>query len=187
MSGTAKRGVVAVIVTAVILVAVGLYIGLYLINVPGSAASTPTASGANLYLGTVPASKGTDPHPTWVSYYVVSPDSTYWRHDTTFTLPANTLVHVTIYQFDGQSGLRNGFLSQATGTVGGNFLLNGKPTQAIDPATASHVFAIPAIGLAVPLEGIADGAKNPCAKAPSSLRTPAIPVDVTSGTPATLV
>jgi hypothetical protein len=183
MSGTAKRGVVAVIVTAVILVAVGLYIGLYLINVPGSAASTPTASGANLYLGTVPSSKGTDPHPTWVSYYVVSPDSTNWRHDTTFTLPANTLVHVTIYQFDGQSGLRNGFLSQATGTVGGNFLLNGKATQAIAPDTASHVFAIPAVGLSVPLEGVADDAKNPCANAPCPLSNDHFTIQFTFRTP----
>ncbi|HEY1591513.1 MAG TPA: hypothetical protein VGF81_06950 [Solirubrobacteraceae bacterium] len=183
MSGTAKRGAVAVIVTAVILLAVGLYIGLYLINVPGSAASTPTASGASLYLGTVPASKGTDPHPTWVSYYVVSPNSTNWRHDTTFTLPANTLVHVTIYQFDGQSGLRNGFLSQATGTVGGNFLLNGKATQAIGPDTASHVFAIPAIGLSVPLEGVADDAKNPCANAPCPLSNDHFTIQFTFRTP----
>jgi hypothetical protein len=183
MSGTAKRGVVAVIVTAVILVAVGLYIGLYLINVPGSVAATQSSSGANLYLGTVPASKGTDPHPTWVSYYAVSPDSTNWRHDTTFTLPANTLVHVTVYQFDGQSGLRNGFLSQASGTVGGNFLLNGKPTQAIDPDTASHVFAIPAIGLSVPLEGVADDAKNQCANAPCPLSTAHFTIQFTFRTP----
>ena len=52
-----------------------------------------------------------------------------WRHATTFVLPANSLVHVTIYQFDGQSGLRNPFIAQATGIVGGSFELNGKPTQ----------------------------------------------------------
>ncbi len=183
MSGTAKRGLVAALVTGVILVAVGLYIGLYLINVPGSVAATQSSSGANLYLGTVPASKGTDPHPTWVSYYAVSANSTHWRHATTFTLPANTLVHVTVYQFDGQSGLRNGFLSQASGTVGGNFLLNGKPTQAIDPDTASHVFAIPAIGLSVPLEGVADDAKNQCANAPCPLSTAHFTIQFTFRTP----
>jgi hypothetical protein len=183
MSGTAKRGLVAVLVTAAILVAIGLYIGLYLINVPGSVAATPAANGVNLYLGTVPAAKGNDPHPTWVSYYAVSPTSTNWQHKTTFTLPANTLVHVTIYQFDGQSGLRNGFLSQATGTVGGNFVLNGKPTQAISPDSASHVFAIPAIGLSVPLEGIADDAKNPCANAPCPLSTDHFTIQFTFRTP----
>jgi hypothetical protein len=183
MSGTAKRALVAVLALAVILVAAGLYIGLYLINVPGSVAATQSSSGVNLYLGTVPASKGTDPHPAWVSYYAVNADSTNWRHDTTYTLPANTLVHVTIYQYDGQSGLRNGFLSQASGTVGGNFLLNGKPTQAIDPDTASHVFAIPAIGLSVPLEGVADDAKNQCPNAPCSLSTAHFTIQFTFRTP----
>jgi hypothetical protein len=183
MSATAKRGLVAAVLSVVILVAIGLYVGLYLVNVPGSAASTQTAAGTSLYLATVPAAEGTDPHPTWVSYYAVNADSTKWRHDTTYTLPANTLVHVTIYQFDGQSGLRNPFLSQSMGTVGGNFLLNGKPTRAIDPDTASHVFAVPAIGLSVPLEGIADDAKNPCANAPCPLSTDHFTIQFTFRTP----
>ena len=88
---------------------------------------------------------------------------------TTYNLPAHTLVRVTIYQFDSQTGLRNEFISQAQGTVGGNFVLDGKPTQTIGPTTASHVFAIPQIGLSVPLEGIPDNAKNPCSNAPCAL------------------
>jgi hypothetical protein len=99
-------------------------------------------------------------------------------------VPANTLIHMTIYQFDGQSGLRNPFIGQATGTVGGNFLLNGKPTQAIDPDTASHVFAIPQIGLSVPLKGIADDAKNPCANAPCPLSTDHYTISFTFRSPA---
>ena len=87
--------------------------------------------GTNLYLATVPAAELSDPHPTWVSYYATNASDTDWRHATTYVLPANTLVHVTIYQFDGQSGLRNAFISQAQGIVGGTFLLNGKPTKAI--------------------------------------------------------
>jgi hypothetical protein len=47
--------------------------------------------------------------------------------------------------------------------------LDGKPTQAIDPATASHVFAIPAISLSIPLQGVSSTAKNPCANAPCTL------------------
>ena len=34
-----------------------------------------------------------------------------WEHTTIFKVPAHTLVHVTIYQYDGASGLRNNFLS----------------------------------------------------------------------------
>jgi hypothetical protein len=183
MSAATKRGLIAALVTAVVLTAIGLYIGLYLVNVPGSVAATESSSGATLNLATVAAAKGTDPHPTWVSYYAVNADDTNWRHATTYTLPANTVVHVTIYQFDGQSGLRNEFLSQSSGTIGGNFLLNGKPTQAIDPTTASHVFAIPAIGLSVPLEGVADNAKNPCANAPCPLSTAHFTIQFSFRTP----
>jgi hypothetical protein len=50
-------------------------------------------------------------------------------------------------------------------------MLNGKPTQAIDPDAASHIFAIPQLDLSVPLEGVADDAKNPCDNAPCSLST----------------
>jgi hypothetical protein len=117
----------------------------------------------------VAASETTDPNPNWVSYYAVDAKDGNWRHVTTYDVPANTLVHVTIWQFDSQTGLRNPFIGQATGTQGGNFLLNGKPTQAIDPDAASHVFAIPDIGLSVPLEGVEDSAKNTCTNAPCSL------------------
>jgi len=171
MSASARRlsGIAAA--TAIVCVLIGLYVGLYLTNVPGSASAAQTSSGTQLYLATVAAAKGNDPHPTWVSYYAVDANDGNWRHSTTYVVPANTLVHVTIYQFDSQTGLRNPFIGQATGTVGGNFMLDGKPTQAIDPDSASHVFAIPQIGLSVPLEGIASTAKNPCANAPCPLST----------------
>jgi hypothetical protein len=169
MSASGKRAAGIVIVAAIVCVAIGLYVALYLTNVPGSAAAAKTSSGAQLYLGTVAASELSDPHPSWVSYYVVDAKDQNWRHETTFVLPANTLVHVTIYQFDGQSGLRNPFISQAQGIVGGTFLLNGKPTKAIDPDAASHIFAIPQLGVSVPLYGVPDDAKNPCSNAPCPL------------------
>jgi hypothetical protein len=183
VSGAAKRLLGVTIVTVLVCVLVGLYIGLYLTNVPGSAVAAQTPSGTQLFLGTVPAAKGNDPHPTWVSYYAVSPNSTDWRHVTTYDLPAHSLVHITIYQFDGDSGLRNPFISQSEGTVGGNFSLNGKPTQAIDPDSASHVFAIPQMGVSVPLEGVPDSAKNPCANAPCSLKNDHETISFTIRTP----
>jgi hypothetical protein len=183
MSGQAKRILGLSLGTAIVCVLLGLYVGLYLTNVPGSAAAKPVAGGASLFLGTVPASKGTDPHPSWVSYYVVDAKSEHWTHETTFNLPAHTLVHITVYQYDGQSGLRNPFISQATGTVGGGFLLNGKPTRAIDPDAASHVFAIPQWGVSVPLEGVSDDAKNQCANAPCPLSTAHETISFTVRTP----
>jgi hypothetical protein len=169
MSGHAKRLVGIALGAAIVCVALGLYVGLYLTSVPSSAASAQTAAGNQLYLATVPAAALNDPHPTWVSYYAVDANGRNWRHVTTYNLPAHTLVRVTIYQFDSQTGLRNPFISQATGTVGGNFVLDGKTTQAVDPDTASHVFAIPEIGLSVPLVGIPSSAKNPCSNAPCAL------------------
>jgi hypothetical protein len=169
VSGAAKRLLGVTVGTVLVCVLIGLYIGLYLTNVPGSASAAQTPTGTQLYLGTVPAAALNDPHPTWVSYYAVSPTSTNWRHVTTYDLPAHSLVKITIYQYDSQTGLRNPFLSQAEGTVGGNFVLNGKTVNSIDPDTASHVFAIPQMGVSVPLYGIPSTAKNPCSNAPCSL------------------
>ena len=156
---------------AIVCALLGIYVGLYLTNAPGSVAATTGPSGTQLFLGTVPAAALNDQHPTWVSYYVVDAQSRNWRHDTTFDLPAHTLVHVTIYNYDGQSGLRNPYIAQVQGTVGSNFMLDGKPTQFVGPDTASHIFAIPELGVSVPVEGVADNAKNPCANAPCSLST----------------
>jgi hypothetical protein len=169
MSATGKRALGLGMGIVLVCVLLGLYVGLYLSNVPGSSAAVRTASGTQLYLGTVPAAALDDPHPTWVSYYAVDANSQHWRHVTTYTLPANTVVHVTISNYDGQSGLRNPYLAQSTGTIGGNFGLDGKPTQVVGPDTASHIFAISQLGVSVPVQGIADDAKNPCSNAPCSL------------------
>jgi hypothetical protein len=183
MSASGKRAAGIVIATAIVCVAIGLYVGLYLTNVPGSAGAVQASSGTNLYLATVAAAELSDPHPDWVSYYVVDAKDQNWRHDTTYVLPANTLVHVTIFQFDSQTGLRNPFIGQATGTVGGTFTLNGKTTRAIDPDTASHVFAIPAIGLSVPLYGTPASDKNPCGNAPCPLSVDHETISFTFRTP----
>jgi hypothetical protein len=169
MSAYAKRAVGAAVVTLAVLAAIGLYVALYLTNVPGSVAALSTPAGAQLFLATVPAAEPSDPHPTWVSFYAVNARAGNWRRDTTFEVPANTVVRVTIYQFDSASGLRNPFISQVAGTVGGLMSLDGKLTRAIPPEEASHAFAIPQLGLSVPLEGVSEEAKNVCEQAPCSL------------------
>jgi hypothetical protein len=126
------------------------------------------ASNVDLTLQTVAAVGPTlSPNENWVSYLVR--ENGVWKRTTVWTLPANTLVHVTLYNFDGKSGLRNPFLAQARGLVGGTFGLNGKPTSVIDPDAASHTFAIPQLGVIVPIQGVDDNAKNQCDFAPCAL------------------
>ncbi len=148
---------------------IGLYVSSWATTIPKSigALSAPASTGgANLELMTVAAigPKYSSSHPEWVSYLVKSGGR--WVHDTTFTVPANTVVHVTVYQFDGATGLRNAFLSQVQGTVGGTETVDGKTVDAIDPEEASHTFAVPELGVFVPLPGVPEEAKNQCEFAP---------------------
>jgi hypothetical protein len=182
VSLSARRRLWTAILLVGALAAIGLYIGLYLINVPGSVAATQTATGSQLYLATVATAEASDPNPTWVSYYGVNASSSAWRHDTTFIVPANTLLHVTIYQYDTATGLRNPFLSQPAGTVG-PVLINGKATAVVDPTTPGHTFAIPQIGLSIPLPGAPSTAKNLCTQAPCSLSEAHVTVSFAFRTP----
>ncbi len=163
-----RRITAVVLVAAVTCVLLGLYIGLYLTAQSGSAtAETTPSGGAQLYLATVPAAALTDPHPTWVSYYTVNSQSEDWQHKTTYIVPAHTLVHVTIFNYDSATGLRNNFYAQATGVTGGLILVNGKPMRSVNAASPAHLFAIPALGVSVPLPGAES--KNDCENAPCSL------------------
>jgi len=132
--------------------------------------SPPVASAAggksvNLTLQTVAAvGPKLSPNENWVSYLIQ--ENGVWHRSTVWKLPANAVVHVTIYNFDGKSGLRNPFLAQARGVDGGAFTLNGKPMQVIKPDDASHTFAIPQLGVIVPIQGVDDNAPNQCDFAP---------------------
>jgi len=99
-----------------------------------------------------------DPHPTWVGYLPT----------TTLQVPANSVVTMVIDQEDTPSGLRNPFWANARGIIGGTFHMSyyddqGNPQQGDfskldDPANAAHTFAIPQLGVFVPLEGLSAAA-----------------------------
>jgi hypothetical protein len=116
------------------------------------------------------ASIGHGPHPDWVSYYARDPQG-QWQHSTILKVPAHALISVTVYQFDTATGLRNPFFGQARGIVNGTMEVNGKPLNALPPDDASHTFAIPDLGVSVPLKGVGDNAPNQCSFAPCSLST----------------
>ncbi len=127
---------------------------------PATLVAASSSAGVTVHLETVAAvgaalenPRPTDPHPDWVGYLPT----------TVFQVPANTNVTMVIHQEDTPSGLRNPFFGTAQGIAGGKFHMkyyddNGKPQEgdfsSIDPASAAHSFAIPELGVFVPLQGL---------------------------------
>jgi len=94
------------------------------------------------------AGQGGGEHPNWVGYL----PTTYLK------VPAGAVVHMTIDQMDGQTGLRNEFFGLVRGTINDQMTVDGKVMSALNPALAAHTFTIPDLGVSVPLEGVADNA-----------------------------
>jgi hypothetical protein len=151
-------------VTAAAVAVVVVYVVDFLAAQPKTLRAAPAPGGTQLTLQTV-ASYGHSPHPDWVSY-LARDGSGRWHHTTVFQVPAHSLVRVTIYQYDTATGLRNPFWSQVRGTVGGTMTVDGKRMNALPPDDASHTFAIPDLGVSVPLKGVPDDAKNQCSVTP---------------------
>ena len=158
-------GVVAGVAAAGILI--GFYVSGYLVGNTAPYRPPASAQGAQLTLQTVAAVGPTlSPHPEWVSYLVR--ENGKWVRSTIFTLPAHSLVHVTIYNFDGASGLRNPFLGQPQGLVG-PLVVDGKTVKVMAPDQPSHTFAVPELGVLVPVWPVGDDEKNQCGYAPCQM------------------
>jgi hypothetical protein len=169
-TGLKLAGVAAVVAAGGILI--GFYVSGWLVGnttpYTPAAQTTGTARSVNLTLQTVAAVGPTlAPHPDWVSY-LIRDSSGHWRRTTVFTLPAHALIHVTIYNFDGASGLRNPFLGQPQGLVGKE-IVDGKAVTAFAPDQPSHTFAVPELGVLVPIAPVGDDAKNQCGYAPCTM------------------
>lgn len=166
-----RRLAAVVGVTAILAALAAFYVVDYLMQSP-PAVAPPTTQGAtptvDLTLQTVAGLGDGFTQPTWVSY-LVKDASGQWKHTTNFNLPAHALVHVTVYQYDGASGLRNAFLARPEGVVGNTMQVDGKTLDVLDPKQASHTFAVPALHLVVPLAAVPDDAKNQCENAPCGL------------------
>ncbi len=176
MDGTVTTAQKKLLGIAAELAAAGVVIGFYVADVlmSGPQAYRPPVGAAKtveLTLETVAAAGPTlAANPDWVSYFVRDA-SGRWRDTTVWSVPAHALVHVTVYQFDGASGLRNPFMARVRGTVGNVMQVDGKTLDVINPDDASHTFAVPALGLVVPLLAVPDDAKNQCGFGPCPLST----------------
>jgi hypothetical protein len=153
---------------AVLGAAIGFYITVYLQGGPPTVKYNSTANRrTDITLQTV-AAVGSGPHPDWVSYFAKNQQGK-WVHSTVLQVPAHSLIHMTVYNFDGASGLRNPFFGQPRGLVGGTMNVDGKTLRVLNPDNASHTFTIPDLGVSVPLAPVGDNAPNQCSAAPCPL------------------
>ena len=163
-----RLAALAVGVAAIVALIVWYVAGYLTVSPPTVPVSAKGVRTVNLTLQTVASLGPNYEQPSWVSYLVKN-QSGQWEHSTVWNVPAHALVHVTVYQFDGDSGLRNPFLARPEGVVGNVMQVDGKTQDVIDPADASHTFTIPSMHLVVPLIGVPDNAKNQCEVAPCAL------------------
>jgi len=167
--------------TVVAVAAVGVLVGLYVSRLTTEAGSpsytvpVKTVNGKPVVDLTIETVAAVGPelspsHPDYVSYLIRNTEGK-WVRSTVWRLPAHATVHVTIYNFDGASGLRNAYLARPQGVDGNVMIVDGKTLDVISPDDASHTFAVPAYGLIVPVAPVADDAKNQCGYAPCALST----------------
>ena len=91
----------------------------------------------------------------------------YWP-STSLQLPANTVVTITLKNYDGASTPWNGFWGKVHGTLDGTASYNGKASNEIPLAQVAHTFTIhqyPQAGqdnvfLSVPMLAVPSNAKN---------------------------
>ena len=123
----------SLVVTGVL---VGFFVTRFLNPVPPTITARPTSQVSdgkpvvNITLTTVAAvgseGDGNNEHPNWVGYL-----PTTYLH-----VPAGSVVHMTINQQDGSSGLRNPYFSLVRGTINNAMTVNGKVMTALDHDSA---------------------------------------------------
>lgn len=129
-----------------------------------SATSTaPIVTTTHLTLDILPVKPG-GPSDDWPAYMASSPTA----------LPANTVVTVTIRNFDiGDDAVAPGSpLLSVQGTTNGAATMDGKSYTSLDAQHISHTFTIPQLNLNVPIPGDPVGDANNVAVT-FSFRTPA--------------
>ena len=133
------------------------------------AATVVDASHAKVELSIYPNNSAAIPGPeTGVDATVDNQGWPFYWPSTTLQLPANTLVTMTIHQYDGSTTVWNPYWAKVHGTVDGKATFNGKDQTEIEPANVAHTFTIhqypqsgqPDFFLSVPLLAVPSNAKN---------------------------
>ena len=166
--------VATLVIAFLAVVAGGIFLALHYIGAqPPVEDYTSYASNGqvNVTLMTAAQTTVTD-KPDWVTYFIQNPSTKQFVHTTYFEVPANTKVNVTILGYDGCTPLRNPTWGRVTGTEGGveNVqYFNGKTMSASQPisvfgtwadCSVQHTFAIPGLGLNVPIASVTTYQEN---------------------------
>ena len=118
---------------------------------PNPAGNTPVAATVN---GTVNTPEGTLPHAflnltTWPDSLAIHtpdggphPDWVTYGPTTNLSVPAHSVVTVTLKQYDGGEEITNPYFAKVHGTIGGVETVNGKRVTEIDPKHVGHTFTI---------------------------------------------
>lgn len=162
-SGAVAAGVLVIVLAGTTLARAGTTPGLLKATVKGTA---HTAAGvlphAFLELATYPDSMagehGADggSKPEWVSY----------GPTTNLSVPAHSLVTITIKQYDTGGTITNPYFAKVHGTLDGSVTVNGAAVTQIKPDAIGHTFTIHALPtnqdplfVNVPLPALPDDAK----------------------------
>lgn len=169
--GTKARGGLVLLIFALLIGTFGVYVAAFARHRPPSVSVVAGEDGVpTLVLQTV-GSLGFGEKPDWPSYLVQRSDGS-WEQTTVFTLPANSIVHVKVLQYDTQTGLRNNFFGQPQGLVDGAITIDTETVTGSDivktfsPDLAAHTFTVPGLEVSVPLVGVTNDAPNQCTVAP---------------------
>lgn len=155
-------GAAAVAATGFVLSSAGATPGLLRATVNGTAnTSQGVLPHAFLNLDTYPDSAagahGADggAHPDWVTYGPTS----------NLSVPAHSLVTITIKQYDSGGTITNPYFAKVHGTVDGTMTVDGKTVTEADPDSVGHTFTLHALPtnqdplfVSVPLPAEADDA-----------------------------
>lgn len=151
----------------------------------GNAQAEPAVLVATV-VGTAKTDKGEVPHATVkLSIYPersatvpgpqhgpgVGIESTSWPFywpSTTLQLPANSLITMTILQYDGSTTVWNEYFAKVHGTVDGMATYNGKAQRDIEADNVAHTFTLhqypestqPELFVSVPMLAVPNNAKN---------------------------
>lgn len=163
MSLLARITTLAVAFVAVVVI--GVFVAMHFIaGQPPVEDYTSAASGGQVNVTLMTTAQSTEGQkPDWVSYFIKNPKTGQFVHTTYFAVPANTKVNVTVLGYDGCTPLRNplwGRVSGVSGNVENVSVYNGKTMSASKPlstfdswadCSVQHTFAIPGLGLNVPI------------------------------------